>query len=536
METSPLIPKTRPEVNGKNVVKEKDQNDYEEVDAIQEAMGALGRWQIFICLAISLVKFPVAWHQLAIVFMAPLNQGYNCTSPVRSLTKDQCLVDVNGTQAQCDKWDFERTIFPETIISQWALVCSRSHYANILQSILMFGILLGNITFGSLADRFGRKIPLMISVILQLASGIGCAIVPWFPALLVLKLLSAMATGGTMVTSYVICMEMVGTQWRAAITVLYQIPYSLGHMSLAGIAFYFRHWQHLQLAITLPSIILLGYWWVVPESPRWLLAVGKQQAASKILRKAAGVNKTEDKDIPDMVRKHCLHANSRKTASDHGASILDLFRTPNMRIKSLAIFFNWAVCGMGLFGMTQYIGQVGGDIFLNFAVSGATQIPGNFVAWWAMNKLGRKITLIVSNGVAGTAALLLIIAPQNAAWLRLIFACFGIVGMSVSFTTVYLFSGELFPTVVRNIGVGTSSMCARIGSMVAPFIVSLNFVPWLPPVFFGTFPLVGAALVLLLPETNGCTLPETLQDGEDFGKKAKKIIRTQKDIEAEATL
>lgn len=47
--------------------------------------------------------------------------------------------------------------------------------------------------------------PLMISVVLQLASGIGCAVVPWFPALLLMKLLSALATGGTMVTSYVIC-------------------------------------------------------------------------------------------------------------------------------------------------------------------------------------------------------------------------------------------------------------------------------------------------------------------------------------------
>lgn len=155
--------------------------------------------------------------------------------------------------------------------------------------------------------RFGRKIPLMISVILQLVSGIGCAIVPWFPALLFLKLLAAMATGGTMVTSYVICMEIVGTKWRAAITVLYQIPFSLGHMSLAGIAYLFRHWQHLQLAISLPSIILLSYWWIVPESPRWLLAVGKQKAACKILKKAAKVNKVTDKDIPELVRKHYLH-------------------------------------------------------------------------------------------------------------------------------------------------------------------------------------------------------------------------------------
>lgn len=109
----------------------------------------------------------------------------------------------------------------------------------------------------------------------------------------------------------------------------------------------------------------------------------------------------------------CYIQNSKRTASDHKASFLDLVRTPNMRVKSLAIFFNWIVCGMGLFGMTQYIGQVGGNIFLNFAVSGAIQIPGNFVSWWAMNTLGRRITLISSNSVAGIAALLLIVVPQG---------------------------------------------------------------------------------------------------------------------------
>lgn len=102
-------------------------------------------------------------------------------------------------------------------------------------------------------------------------------------------------------------MEIVGTQWRAAITVLYQIPYSLGHMSLAGLAYWFRNWQHLQLAITLPSIILLGYWWIVPESPRWLIAMGRQRAACRVLKRAAKINRIESEDIPDVVRKHCLH-------------------------------------------------------------------------------------------------------------------------------------------------------------------------------------------------------------------------------------
>ncbi|XP_076754485.1 organic cation transporter protein [Xylocopa sonorina] len=526
------------EVNGKQVSNGKQDvvDSSDEVDAVQEAIGNLGRWQIYVCLAISLVKFPIAWHQLAIVFMAA-HQDYNCTAPARAEASDQCTVNVNGTMEECTEWEYDRSMFTETIISQWNLVCSRSHYANIQQSILMFGVLLGNIIFGNLADRYGRKMPLMVSVVLQLVSGIGCAIVPWFPALLLMKLLSAVATGGTMVTSYVICMEIVGTKWRAAITVLYQIPFSLGHMSLSGFAFIFRHWQHLQIAITVPSIVLLSYWWIVPESPRWLLAFGKQRAACKILQKAANINKIKNKNIPEMVRQHCLHQNSKRSNLDHKASFFDLFRTPNMRIKSLSIFFNWIVCGMGLFGMSQYIGQVGGNIFVNFAFSGAIQVPGNFVAWWAMNRLGRRITLICSNAITGVAALLLIVVSDDITWLRLILVSFGIVGMSVAFTTVYLFSGELFPTVVRNIGVGTSSMCARIGSVTAPFVVSLGQIQgWLPPLCFGILPMIGAALCFLLPETVGCTLPETLEDGENFGKKPEKIKKNAKDVEAEAAL
>ncbi|KMQ90895.1 organic cation transporter protein [Lasius niger] len=84
--------------------------------------------------------------------MAP-HQDYNCTKPATVDSKDQCTVDFNGTETKCTEWEYDRRIFPETIISQWNLVCDRTHYANIQQSILMFGVLLGNIIFGSLADR-----------------------------------------------------------------------------------------------------------------------------------------------------------------------------------------------------------------------------------------------------------------------------------------------------------------------------------------------------------------------------------------------
>jgi MFS family permease len=71
----------------------------------------------------------------------------------------------------------------------------------------------------------------------------------------------------------------------------------------------------------------------------------------------------------------------------------------------------------------------------------------------------------------------------------------------ISFPTVYLYGGELFPTVIRNIAIGTASMMARVGSMIAPFIATglSETAHWLPPVVFGLIPIIGAFLVVFLP-------------------------------------
>lgn len=88
-------------------------------------------------------------------------------------------------------------------------------------------------------------------------------------------------------------------------------------------------------------------------------------------------------------------------------------------------------------------------------------------------------------------------------------------------------------------------MLARVGSMIAPFIATglSDTAHWLPPLVFGIVPLIGAGLTLFLPgqchppftysrvnlindflclETRGCQLPETIEDGENFGKKEAK--------------
>ncbi|XP_017777832.1 PREDICTED: solute carrier family 22 member 13-like [Nicrophorus vespilloides] len=105
------------------------------------------------------------------------------------------------------------------------MVCGKESLVDVTQMTLMLGVLFGNIIFGVMADRIGRKKTLIASIIMQSACGMLSAWSPWLELFLVLRFLMAVANGGTMVTSFVMCMEVVGGIWRIIVPILYQIPF-----------------------------------------------------------------------------------------------------------------------------------------------------------------------------------------------------------------------------------------------------------------------------------------------------------------------
>lgn len=317
-------------------------------------------------------------------------------------------------------------------------------------------------------------------------------------------------------------MEIIGIKWRELISVLFHIPFNLGHLTLPIFAYFIRDWQHLQFALSIPSVVLISYYWLIPESPRWLFAAGRIPETVTILTKAAKINKLSSDTIEqDLI----AHKKSLSDSSSKG-NITDLLRTPNMRKKTLAMWFNWFVCGLAFFGVSQYVGQIGGDIYTNVALSAVLEVPGTLICIYTMRRFGRRNTVVCANLFTGISMCLIALVPANSTLIILICASCGIIGMNISFPTVYLYAGEIFPTVVRNIGVGSASMAARLGTMLAPFVASLSQTSHaLPPLIFGIIPIIGAGMVLFLPETNGTALPETLEDGENFGKKKKQEVQ-----------
>lgn len=78
--------------NGDQTSKEKDEDPHQG-DIVQKSIGVLGKWHIWICLAIFLVKFPVAWHQLSIVFVAPRTDFY-CADTALDKCNPNCTAHV----------------------------------------------------------------------------------------------------------------------------------------------------------------------------------------------------------------------------------------------------------------------------------------------------------------------------------------------------------------------------------------------------------------------------------------------------------
>lgn len=87
--------------------------------------------------------------------------------------------------------------------------------------------------------------------------------------------------------------------------------------------------------------------------------------------------------------------------------------------------------------------------------------------------------------------------------------------MQGSIPALYLLTGELFPTVGRNVGVSGVAMFARIGSMIAPAVFSLNVIfDDLPLILLAAMSIAQIFLLLPLPETKDSPLPDTLEQAE----------------------
>lgn len=325
-------------------------------------------------------------------------------------------------------------------------------------------------------------------------------------------------------------LELVGKESRLYAGTLVNLFFSAGYMLIGVLAYFIHDWRWLQVAITIPGAFFLFYWWVIPESNRWLLANDRKEKAIEQIRYVARKNKLS---VPEEVLDK-LESDKREDQEGNKPSLLSLFKSPNLRTKSLIIFFDWLVISGTYYGLSWSTNNLGGNVLVNFLISGAVEFPACFFIIATLNRWGRKLVLTGSMIFAGSMLLLSLMIPENYNWLIVGLTMMGKMSITASYGTVYVFSAEQFPTVIRNVALGAASMSARIGGIAAPYLIFLSqFWKPLPFFIFGITALVGGILSLLLPETNNTELPETIADGERLGQSSA-VKKVQIEVESES--
>ncbi|XP_075269828.1 solute carrier family 22 member 3 isoform X1 [Opisthocomus hoazin] len=406
-----------------------------------------------------------------------------------------------------------------SIVSEYNLVCGNAWMLDLSQAILNLGFLAGAFTLGYAADRYGRILIYLLSCLGVGICGIIVAFAPNFTVFLIFRFLQGVFGKGTWMTCYVIVTEIVGSDQRI-IGIVIQIFFTLGIMILPGIAYLVPTWQGIQLAISLPNFLFLLYYWVVPESPRWLLTRKKGEKALKIMRNIAKHN-----------GKYLSPHYSEITIGNEevsNPSFLDLVRTPQMRRNTLILMYAWFTSALIYQGLVMRLGIVGGNLYLDFFISGAVELPAALLILVTIDRIGRRLPFAISNIVAGIACFVTAFLPEDIPWLKMTVATLGRLGITMAFEIVCLVNSELYPTTLRNFGVSLCSSLCDLGGIIAPFLLFRLAAIWLelPLIIFSILAVVCGLLVLLLPETKGISLPETVEDVEllssHFGKCGKK--------------
>ncbi|XP_045511231.1 carcinine transporter isoform X1 [Colias croceus] len=419
-----------------------------------------------------------------------------------------------------DGYEYDTSEIISSVVIDFDLVCEYDVYPTLGLVALNVGGPIGVYSFGILNDRIGRKKSFFACLSTLLLGSLMTAYAHEYWFWVLARVIVGLTIPAVYQIPFIISLELAGPNYRSFVTVMTCIFYTLGLILLSGVTYVLRDWRSLALATSVPFFFYYLYWFVLPESPRWLLMRERLEEANNILKTIARVN---GKQLPEeytaKLQKQVMEQKENGIKETKSASAFALCKTPNMRLKTFLITLNWCASEMVYVGLSYYGPAIGSNQYMSFFLSSAVEIPSYIVCWILMDKVGRRWPLCLSMVISGIFCIVTVLLPNDAEnetlILYLISKCF----ISASFLIIYPYAGELYPTELRGVGIGTSAYIGGLGLIIIPFINYLgtsNLV--LPLVLMGGVAVIGGLTALRLPETLHTSLPQTAEEGEEFGK------------------
>ena len=394
-----------------------------------------------------------------------------------------------------------------------------------IMSMALWGTVVGAITGGIPAEKYGRKKTLFWIGVLFAISALGTALAPNPYIFSFLRFVGGLGIGVSSVVAPTYISEISTAKTRGRLTAMYQFNIVFGIL-IAFISNYLlqgvggsQDWRWMLGVLAIPSLIYTFMVITVPESPRWLVSIKNDLPAAKKVLSQIGV------DNPDEEVNNIIAANAAVESHEARETI---FSSKYKRVLSLAFFVAFFNQMSGINFILYYAPEILSRIGLGAAESlansiaiGGTNLIFTFVGLYLIDRLGRRTLLII--GSVGYIISLAMVAvafktgasPTLLMTFLLLFIASHAVGQGA---VIWVLIAEIFPNKVRalgqSFGASTHWVFAAIITLLTPVFLDkehgiFGTNPWPIFVFFAFMMVLQLIWVLTkVPETKGVSLEE----------------------------
>jgi len=345
----------------------------------------------------------------------------------------------------------------------------------LLGSSGMLGMAVGAALSGMAADKWGRRMVVMFTLLIYgIASGLSGFAVN-YPMLLILRFLTGFGLGGELPAASTLVSEYSPTKVRGRNVILLESFWAWGWIAAALVAYLLIPVYGWRIAFwigAIPALFAAYLRKAVPESPRYLELVGKNQEADELVRimeKQAGINYKLETNGIEM----------QKQIEKVSVSFLDLWSKKYIR-STVVLWFIWFGINFGYYGFVLWTPSLllgkGFALVKSFEftlIMCIAQLPGYFSAAYLVERVGRKMVLSVY--FAGTAVAAWLFGHAGSTNEVLLFGSLLYFFSLGTWGCVYAYTPEVYPTVARASGSGWAAAFGRLGAFIAPFIVPVIY-------------------------------------------------------------
>ena len=387
-------------------------------------------------------------------------------------------------------------------------------------ALLTIGCLVGALFTGNFTEKYGRKNVMIFTSILYIISAFGCALAESATMLTLMRVLSGFAVGATSVVAPMYISEIAPAHNRGRLVSFNQFAITIG-IVLAYIFDYFlmdlgdNSWRYM---LAVPGVFGIMFFILLivrfPESPRWLLAHGKQEAAVKVLANIGG-QKLVDAELPEMEK--ALHAEQKKEKM----MFSELFKGKTGKIVLIGTLIAALQQITGINAVIMFspeifkaAGSAQTDSVMQAMIVGLVNFLMTIVALWLVDKKGRKTLLLW--GAAGMIASLAYLTVEFARPVQngvgvLVALLVYISFFAASFAPVmWVIISEIYPNRIKGMAMSFSTavswLCTFLTVYFAPVIQGSLGLHYLFGIF-GVFSIIAFVFVKIwIPETKGKSL------------------------------